>query len=108
MPDPIPETVRAARFIFLCLLLVLVTFTGCGSEAHHWEHITGKQAEPYTEQYFWVNDKTGRTDDCHLTHESNGEWSLWIHGQGYGDFNSLENAQQACYRDFERFYSWPR
>lgn len=86
------------------LLVAIVLLSGCGrTNPHHWVHLTGKLAYPYSEQYQWVDDVTGRSDDCTLTLDATGDWSLFVRGAAYGDFKMLEQAQQKCYEDFRRF-----
>lgn len=95
------------RFV-VCVLLLLI---GCEKASpHHWVHLIGKSAEPYDEQYQWVDDNSGRSDDCEITFgdpfsRSSGDWKLYVRGQGYGNYKTLSQAQQKCYEDFERHVS---
>lgn len=67
--------------------------------SHHWERRTGQQDNvPYDEQYDWVDDATGRRDDCQIEHDISNPYILWVRGAGYGSYTTLEQAQNACYR----------
>lgn len=78
-------------------IVLLLACSGCASASHHWVKITGDKAWPYDAQWQWVNDSSGRTDDCEIDHNLEGRYSVWVHGGGYGDFDTLEHAQQQCY-----------
>jgi hypothetical protein len=69
------------------------------SPTHHWLHVDKEHgAYPYDERYLWVEDKTGRTDDCEIRQESHFNWSIYVRGEGFGEFETLDQAKQQCYR----------
>lgn len=84
------------------VLLVALLLVGCGPVAanpHHWVQLKGLDASPYPEQWDWVDDKTGRSDDCQITKDLYGPaWEVFRRGAGYGTYQTLEQAKQECYK----------
>lgn len=88
--------------IAICVVLAALGLAGCQNKPspHHWEVWEQPKSAPWDKEWAWVDDASGRADDCQITFNNGRTYETYIRGRGYGEYENLEDAKHACYANF--------